>query len=325
MSEPLSPRRVLVTGVGAAPGLQTARALLKRGCEVVAVDADPLAFGLRLPGVLARTMPPVADPGYHDALVALCDQDRPDALIGGVEQEIPTLIDLAEELARLGVATWLPPLPATRACLNKAHFHEVMTAAGLPVPATWLPDRLAEIPSGLPLLVKPRGGQGGQGVIRCSTAAQARVLCELVTGPIVQERLAGWEFTADCLTDPAGRSSVILRHRQIVKGGLAVVATTFHHPAATDLVTRALAALEMEGVCCVQGFIDDGGRVVLTEANARLAGAFPVSEAAGADLLGQYLAALAGRPVDHGRLTYKAGVRLTTAPATLAIEETDTP
>jgi carbamoyl-phosphate synthase large subunit len=73
----------------------------------------------------------------------------------------------------------------------------------------------------------------------------------------------------------------------------------------------------------VQGFLCDGGgeRVVITEMNARIAGGFMLAEAAGADLVGQTLAGLWQRRVDHDRLTYKPGVRLTKATTTLAVAE----
>ncbi|MFC4611786.1 hypothetical protein ACFO9E_29010 [Streptomyces maoxianensis] len=59
----------------------------------------------------------------------------------------------------------------------------------------------------------------------------------------------------------------------------------------------------------------------MTEVNARFAGGFPASEAAGADLTGQLLAGLFKKPVDHDRLQYKPGVCLTKYTETLIVEE----
>lgn len=52
-------RRILVTGVGGAPGFDLARRLMELGCEVIGTDADPLATGLRLPGLTPVVCPPV--------------------------------------------------------------------------------------------------------------------------------------------------------------------------------------------------------------------------------------------------------------------------
>ena len=83
---------------------------------------------------------------------------------------------------------------------------------------------------------------------------QARVLCELVEDPLVQERVTGMEFTADCLIDHDGNVSVIPRRRLTVRNGLAVAARTFHDNQVAKTVTRTVAALGMTVIiiraCC---------------------------------------------------------------------------
>lgn len=318
--------RVLVTGVGGAPGFDLARGLARLGCEVIAADANPLAAGLALPGVTPRVTTPAGDRDYRDDVLALCRELRPDAILSAVEQELPALIAMQAELAQLGVRTWLPGLAAVHACGDKAAFHAVMQAHGIATPRTWLPHDIDDVPAEHPLVVKPRRGQGGKDVLFCSTREQARVLCELVPDPLVQERLHGREFTADCLVDRTGRASVILRYRLLVKGGLAVVSETFHDDEVTESVRATVAAVGAAGVCCAQGFLLDNPppgrrRVVITEMNARIAGGFPLSEAAGADLIGQTLNGLFGRDIDHEQLRYRSGVVLTKYIETLAVRD----
>ncbi|MBK6013547.1 ATP-grasp domain-containing protein [Streptomyces sp. MBT53] len=316
------PRRILVTGVGGAPGLDVARRLLALGCEVIAADSDPDAIGLRLPDVTARVTVPARDAGYASSTLRLSAQLRPDAVVSAVEQELPHLFGLRSDLAGLGVTLWLPDLPAIAACTDKARFARVLCDHHIPTPRTVGPDQLDAAPDG-PLVVKPRRGQGSKDVIHCRTRAQATVLCELVPDPIVQEQVEGREFTADCLIDREGCASVILRLRLVVKGGLAMVTETFHDAEVEQQVRAVLAATGLVGACCVQGFLCEGGphRVVIIEANARFGGGFPAAEAAGADLVGQYLNGLTGHPVDHDRLRYRPGVRLTKSYETLAVTE----
>jgi hypothetical protein len=80
---------------------------------------------------------------------------------------------------------------SARACIDKAAFYEVPTRHRLPVPRTWLPGEVSEVPDGVPLVVKPRYGQGSKGVYFCSERLQAAVLCELVPGKVIQERVTG--------------------------------------------------------------------------------------------------------------------------------------
>ncbi|MGW4784956.1 ATP-grasp domain-containing protein [Streptomyces sp. NPDC004230] len=316
------PKRILVTGVGGAPGFDLVRSLMRLGCHVIAADCVPLANGLRLPEVTPRVTVPASDPGYRSAMLRLCADLRPHALVSTVEQELPQLLTLRRPLADLGVTTWLPDASAIEACTDKARFAKIMTGNAIPTPRTVLPDELDEIPDG-PLVVKPRHGQGAKDVYFCQTREQARVLCELTPSPLVQQRVTGDEFTADCLIDRSGRASVVLRHRLVVKGGLAMVSSTFYDQAVDEHVRAVLTATGLAGACCVQGFICNDGphRVMVTEANARVGGGFPAAEAAGADLIGQFLHGLFHQPIDHGQLQYKPDVCLTKYYETLTISE----
>lgn len=312
--------RIVVTGVGGAPGFDLAAGLLKRGIDVIGLDADPLAPGLLIPGITPRVTASAGSPGYPADLLGLCQELRPSALFSTVEHELPALIGVRHDLADLGVRTWLPDEGGARACLDKAAFCAALVRAGLPVPRTWLPHEISQVPDRVPLVVKPRHGQGSKGVYFCSERRQAAVLCELAPDPVIQEHVPGREFTADCLVDRDGRASVILRWRLLVKGGLSVVSATFRDDETAALVRQVLAAVGAAGPCCVQGIIGDGPgpRVRFIEANARFAGAFRLAEEAGADLVGQALNGMFGTPVDHAALAYRPDVYLTKYTQTLA-------
>jgi carbamoyl-phosphate synthase large subunit len=319
MSTDPTARRILVTGVGAAPGFALTRSLTRLGHQVIAVDANPLAPGLLLRGVVPRVTPLAADPGYPSAVTELCRELAVDAVVAGIENDLPPLMDIAPQLEADNVRLWLPDAESVRTCIDKAAFHHVLAEHHIATPRTWRPEAIDQVPDNTGLVVKPRRGHGAQHVHYVDRRDHARFLCELVPEPLVQERLCGYEFTADCLVDRAGRASVILRRRNLVKAGLATVATTFDSPAARELVVQTLRAVRARGVCCVQGFISEAGTVTITELNVRIAGGFPLSEAAGADLVGQMVNGLFGLPVDHDRLTYKPGVFLTSCIETLAV------
>ncbi|MFI9634618.1 ATP-grasp domain-containing protein [Nocardia sp. NPDC051929] len=317
----MSEARVLVTGVGGQPGFDVARRLRQLGATVIGVDADPLANGFLLDGIEPRLGPHVEDPHYGPALMKLCDTEAVDAVAPTIEAELPALIEMTAGMYALGTRTWLPPSSAVTACRDKATFAEALAAVGVAHPATWLPEQLEDAPSGGAFVVKPRRGQGSRGVLACQGRDRARAACLLIEDPIVQTRIIGTEFTADCLVGDDGRAGVILRWRLLTKGGLSIVTSTFTDPDINALVRATLVAVGIRGWCCVQGFATDTGPQI-TEVNARPAGAFLASEAAGADLTGQYLAALLGGPIDYDRLTYRPGVRLTKYVDTLAVVTT---
>ncbi|MES9558637.1 ATP-grasp domain-containing protein [Streptomyces sp. NPDC007076] len=315
----LSFRRILVTGVGANPGFGLTRSLQRLGHQVVATDASPLAPGLLLPDTLPRVTPRADDPDYPRAIAGLCRELAVDAVVAGIENDIPPLVAMVPELDAIGVRVWLPDPDSVRTCIDKAEFHDVLTAHGIATPRTYRPGEIDRVPDGRELVVKPRRGHGAQGVHFCGRREHARVLCELAPESVVQERVHGTEFTADCLVDRTGRASAILRRRDLVKAGLASVSTTFDDSAVRGVVVETLDAVRAQGVCCVQGFIPHDGTVTITELNVRVAGGFPLTEAAGADLVGQMVNGLFGLPVDHDRLTYRTRMFLTNYVETLAV------
>ncbi|MEU0123593.1 ATP-grasp domain-containing protein [Streptomyces albidoflavus] len=319
-ADPFIPRRILVTGVGANPGLGLARSLTRLGHQVIATDANPLAPGLLLPDVIPRLIPHTDAREYADALAEICRDHDVEAVVAGIENDLPPLLAAKTRLTAAGVRLWLPDPDSIRACIDKAVFHRVLTEHAIRTPRTWHPAQLDRVPDGTELVIKPARGHGAQNVHFCSSREHARVLCGLVPQAIVQERVHGTEFTADCLVDRAGRASAILRRRDLVKAGLAAVSTTFTDLRVHAAVVATLKAVRSVGVSCVQGFISpDDDTVTITELNARIAGGFPLTEAAGADLVEQLVNGLFGAAVDHDRLTYRTGVFLTNYVETLAV------
>ncbi|MEU1355576.1 ATP-grasp domain-containing protein [Streptomyces cinnamoneus] len=314
-----TPRRILVTGVGANPGFGLTRSLTRLGHQIIAADANPLAPGLLLPGVVPQVIPRADDPDYPDTMIKLCRDLAVDAVVAGIENDLPPLLAARPHLNAAGVRLWLPDAGSVHDCIDKARFHQVLTRHGIPTPRTWRPEEVDQVPAGTQLVVKPRRGHGAQNVHMVTARRHARVLCELVPEAIVQERVHGAEFTADCLVDRDRHASLILRRRDLVKAGLAAVSTTFEEAAVRDLVVKTLQAVRAEGLCCVQGFVSDDGAVTITELNVRIAGGFPLAEAAGADLVGQMVNGLFGLPVDHDRLTYRTGIFLTNYIETLRV------
>ncbi|MFG2177498.1 ATP-grasp domain-containing protein [Streptomyces abikoensis] len=308
--------------MGANPGFGLTRSLTRLGHKVIAADANPLAPGFLLPGVVPQVIPLATEPDYPSALAKICRDLAVDAVVAGIENDIPPLLTMRSQLDADGVRLWLPDAESVRSCIDKAEFHQVLTEHGIATPRTWRPEAIDHVPDGTGLVVKPRRGHGAQHVHFVDRREHARVLCELVPEPMVQERVYGSEFTADCLVDDTGRASVVLRRRDLVKAGLAAVSTTFDDTTVHDLVVKTLDAVRARGLCCAQGFIRDDGSVTITELNVRVAGGFPLAEAAGADLVGQMVNGLFGLPVDHTRLTYRAGVFLTNYVETLAVGDT---
>jgi carbamoyl-phosphate synthase large subunit len=208
------------------------------------------------------------------------------------------------------VAVWLPDVAAVDLCCDKAAFARRMHECAVPHPATAeRPGDVPDVPG--PWVVKPRSGRGSRGVRLLDTASE--VVDALVADPdlIAQTRLPGREFTADALVDRTGRLlTVVPRWRDETKAGISVKGTTFDSEVVTAITAEALKAVQLTGPANVQGFVDDDGAATVVEINPRFSGGLPLTLAAGADVVGTYLAGVLDPTVELPELWFTPGVQM---------------
>lgn len=302
-------RLIAVTGAGGPAGVAVIRALQAAGDHVLALDANPDAVGLRLAGRSA-VLPRADHPDYAAALLAATEEHRPAALICTVAEEYAALAPLTGALMDLGVRTWLPDPAVADLCLDKVLFATTMHAAGVPHPATaWTAATAGQIPG--PWVVKPARGRGSRDVIMVDDPADLAHAFASVPAAIVQTRLGGREFTADALTGPDGTLlACVPRWRDETRGGISTRGTTFESPAVTEVVAATLRAVRHTGPANVQGFVAGSGEVTVVEVNPRFSGGLPLTLAAGADVVGTYLAMILDPAVPMAPLGFRPGVRM---------------
>jgi carbamoyl-phosphate synthase large subunit len=297
----------IVTGAGGAAGVAVIRELTARGVDIVAADADEHAVGLALAGA-AATLPRCDDPQFVDRVCELAAQHRAGALVSTVTEEMAALGRHEEQLAAAGLSTWLASPASVEACRDKWRFAQLLSAAGIAAPGTSLGSA-----DGLPgpWIVKPRFGRGSRFVVAADTRADIAWALGQVPQPIVQTRLGGREFTVDCLIERDGTlAAAVPRWRIETKAGISTKGLTFASDAVVAGVQALVAAVELQGAANVQGFTADDGAISFVEVNPRFSGALPLSIAAGADLVGEYLRGIAGHPLRRDRLTFRPGVSM---------------
>ncbi|GAY09546.1 ATP-grasp domain-containing protein [Pseudonocardia sp. N23] len=297
---------VLVTGAGGAAGVAVLRAL--DGVRAtVAADCDALAAGLHLAGD-SGVVPRADDPAFVEHLLKLADRTGATTLVCTVAEELPALVAAVPDLDRAGLRSWLPGAAAVETCVDKWEFATACAAAGIPAPATGL-GTAGGVPG--PWIVKPRTGRGSRDVHAADDADDLAWALARVPEPLVQTRLAGTEFTVDALVERDGTlAGAVPRWRLVTKAGISTVGRTFDHPPLVAAVGTLLAAVGLTGPACVQGFVGDTGTFAFTEVNPRFSGGLPLSLAAGADLVGEYVRGVDGLPVRRDRLGHRAGVTM---------------
>ncbi len=301
----LGPVRVLVTGAGGPAGISVIRNLRDRGHFVLAVDADPMAVGLRLADESA-VVPRYGDPTYIASLVRAATVANVQALICTVAEEYPALHAGQAFLEEAHVRLLLPSLESAVTCTDKWQFAECLRMAGLNAPATGL-GTADDVPG--PWVIKPRFGRGSRDVYYARTLKDLRDAIKACPEPIVQTQIKGREFTVDMLMDPSGAlAGGVARWRLETKAGISTKGETFENDEVIHLSSQVLKAVGLIGPANVQGFVTDDGCVVIHEVNPRFSGGLPLSLAAGADLVEEYLRAIMGATVRPDRLVGRPGV-----------------
>ena len=298
---------VMVTGTGGAAGVAVVRALLSKGHRVVAADADPSAVGLRL-GHDRGVLPAGSHPDFVEEVCVLAARTGTQIVVPTVAEELVALAEGDHALSDAGIRTWVPAPEAVERCTDKWTFAKVLGEAQVLTPATALGEDLS-VPG--PWVVKPRFGRGSRDVYLVDEPDELHWAVRRVREPIVQTRLEGWEFTVDALVDRAGELvGAVPRRRLETKAGISTKGLVFEGRAVVADVARVLQAIGLTGPANVQGFVGPDDAVTFVEVNPRFSGGLPLSLAAGADLVGEYLRGVVGDPVRPERLEFRPGVTM---------------
>ena len=184
-----------------------------------------------------------------------------------------------------------------------------MHEAGIPVPPTALRAKAGRLPG--PWIVKPRFGRGSRDVYAVYSRAQMCAVLDRVSDPIFQTRISGREFTVDVLIDRHGTvAGAVPRWRIETKAGISTKGSTFDDPDVIDTATAAATCLGLEGAVNVQGFVDGDGRVWIIEVNPRVSGGLSLTQAAGADIVGELVRGTRHELIRPERLRFEPGVTM---------------
>src|SRR5215213_5035603 len=189
-------------------GAQACRVLRREGYRVVLVNSNPATI---------MTDPEWADATYLEPLDAetvaqVIERERPDAILPTLGGQ--TGLNLAVELAPLGIELIGADLAAIRRAEDRELFRSTVQAAALPVPRSVVAHEPVEFP--LPAIVRPAFTLGGTGGGTARTPEELRRAIEhgVAASPVgqvlVEEYLEGWqEHELEVMCDAAGNTVVV--------------------------------------------------------------------------------------------------------------------
>ena len=271
----MRPLTVLLTAAGVPGSAALIRALRENGereVRVVGTDMAELAIGRHLCDAF-HVVPGGGEPGFVEALLAVCERERVDAVLPQSSYELPALAAARERFE----ATVLVASPdAVRRSNDKAETYALLDAIGAPGPAWQLARGREEVRSaaetlgypGEDVAVKPLESSGSRGFRRLSASADA--LTELLTNRpgvapalkleellallpeegapqlLVMELARGRERTIDGI---AREGRIVLGHpktREAMRAGLAMYFETLEDPWLLDVASSIVRELALD-------------------------------------------------------------------------------
>jgi len=261
--------------------LMDASKKLSSEIRVIAADSDAecLAGHVTDDFFLMR---PIADIDV-DRLIKDCLERDVRLILPTRDGELQFWADQAEKFQNSGIRVEISPPQTISLCLDKLQFSEFGAAKSLPtIPAS---TNIAAFPDAR-LVVKERFGAGSGNIGLNMTAKEALRHKEHLKHPVFQPFIEGDEISADAWFDQNGQpKGLVLRRRDVVRGGESVVTTTFRDAVVEETILRFLSSMPFHGPVIVQALIDEDGVVHIIECNPRVGGASTAAIEAGLDSL----------------------------------------
>jgi carbamoyl-phosphate synthase large subunit len=276
---------VLITAAGVATAGNVISALRSQkdlNFKIVAVDADPLSYGLYLADKF-YIVPKVNERLYIPEIMNICKRERIDVLIPLWSNEILLYSEKREEFKKIGVRIAISEPGTVKTCIDKYEFYKFLSKNGIPTAKTYLPHEAGKI--NFPAFIKMRSGSASKNAKKISSCKELEIELKKNSDLLVQELLEGREYTIDFVADSGGKIlSMVPRERIEVRDGKAVKGVTVKNPEIMSIVENVVKKLNLKGPGNAQGIMTKSG-FRITEINPRFAaGGLPLSVKAGANL-----------------------------------------
>lgn len=238
-----------------------------------------------------------SDEARLEVLMALKERDCPNILLPIMTPGLRFAAEHRELLAERFLIPATPSLESLDTASDKWKLHGFCFQHGLPVlPSMPLSDaalRVREAKMGgltLPVLVKTRDRQGGEGFVKVETIAALKELNERLGEAEAQRRyvqpfVAGYDVSLAAYCE-GGEIKCHTLWREVIPGGRAFSMPRcirfFRDDGILSIGRRLLALLEWEGICDIDFFVDrTTGEASILEVNARWFGTAPACALAG--------------------------------------------
>ena len=280
---PSSARRVMITAAGTVTAQSLIKALREdgRATFIAAGDMDPLNATKAFVDEFVL-LPRADDAAFAQECFAAAQRLKIGLFVPLiVEREFLPLDGARALFESIGCRLAVPPGDIVARTADKLKFANFLDEIGVPGPATQ-PYRDNMNVDRFPVYLKPRLGSGSIGTARIESAHSLHETARGRTDLIVQEAIAGAEFTVDCFAaEPGHVVAAVPRERIAIKAGVSVKGRTYRHPLIERIVCEVVEKSGLQGPANVQGMLRSDGSFSIIEMNPRFSGTLALTTAAG--------------------------------------------
>jgi len=231
---------------------------------------------------LGCLLPRSRDAGFLPALSDLCTREKVDLVVPLIDPDLPVLAEHRQALEATGTKVLVTPENAVSICRDKQATDAFLAQKSFPAPRILAAWEVTE--TDFPLLVKPRDGSASADVYKVADLRELAFFRKYVPNAMIQEFVAGPEYTVDVFCDWASRPLVAVpRERIRVRAGEVSVGRVRRDEVMEQLAMAVAEALGARGPLNVQMIQGERGPRVI-EINPRFGGGCLLSMAAGAPL-----------------------------------------
>jgi carbamoyl-phosphate synthase large subunit len=250
--------------------------------RVITTDINPLSPALYF-GHKHHIVPLTTDRYYIPHIESICDIEEVNLVIPTIDDELPIFGRARDRFAQMGIAVAVSSEKTSLTCNDKYETYLFCENNGIQTARTHLAGDVRFESVRYPVYVKPRFGRGSVNVFMVHNETQLRLFLDYVPDPIVQNHLAGTEFTVDVLCDFQGQVlSIVPRERLVIRAGVSDKGITRNNPDVIAFARDVTEKLQITGPANIQCKWD-GRNVSLIEVNPRFSGGIPLTIASGGD------------------------------------------
>ena len=249
----------------------------------------------------AASAPGIAEPGYVDALLRLCEEEHIRCVIPTIDTDLLPLSENRARFRELGTRVLVSSPRAIEICRDKLKTAALFRRCGLRCPAPAADWRAYR--GGFPAFIKPRTGSASVNAFRVEDEEALAFYAARIPDHIIQPYISGREFTVDVFCGWDGDPiSIVPRERLRVRAGEVARAQISMDGRIIEACKILCGELKPCGPITVQLIRDEAGLDWYTEINPRFGGGAPLSMKAGAGSAEALLKLLDGEAVEPCRV-----------------------